>query len=301
MKIYINDRKIFAIVFAVIAIFSAFESAAQKFAVKAHVNVGLGSALNLKSSLPDVSKKSYGNEYGVDFGYRFWEKNRNTLELNVGLGYSSVSTKLSLQNLDYNYSAPASADMDDETYIRYYELKNVCQKAQMNHFSIPVYLSYGYRCTDWLGIHADLGLRFGFKTSSKVSESTGESFSYGIYPQYDDLMIDAQYLNDFGSREIGSMTTVIPEGSSFSTSLLVGIGAEFKLYGPLSADLGVRYENGFTNLYKSKTATGGNFTSETAPLTYTVADGSQMKSLTDYLTTSKLSHLSIGISLICRF
>ncbi len=301
MKTYINDSKILATVIAMIALFSSSDLSAQKFAVNVHDYIGLGSPLNLKPTLDFDSKKSSGNEFGVDFGWRFWQKNNLSLQANIGLGYRNLSTDIALSKLDYSYSAPATADMDDETYIRYYELKDLKQKCKVNQLTIPVYLTYGYQCTDWLAVHADLGLKFGINAGSKVSGISGSSFSYGVYPQYDNLMIDAGYLNDFGEGNIAEAAAVNPEASSLCTSLLVGVGAEFKIYGPISADLSVRYENGFNDVFKSEPTNGNGFTSTNAPVTYTVADGTVAKPLTNYFKTSKLSQLALGISLNYRF
>lgn len=301
MRTYINSRKLLASIFALVAIFYAFDLSAQKFAVKAYGNIGFGDALNLKSSLPEAGMKSSANEFGLDFGYRFWQKPKHNLEVNIGLGYRNLSTDLSLSKLDYSYAAPTSADMDGESYIRYYEMNGLQQKNDVSQVTIHIYLSYGFQCTNRLGIHADLGAKLGVKTGSKISNVSGESYSYGVYPQYDNLMIDAEYMNDFGRKEISSYTTVNPDALSISASMFVGVGAEFKIYGPLSADLSLRYERGFNNIFKPQMEVANGFTASNAPLTYTVADGSSVRPLTDYLTTSKLSQLTFGISLICRF
>lgn len=299
MKSY---KIIISLTVAVIAPLNLYaQTDANKFAIKAHAQIGLGDAMSMETTLMDMNGKTSSDNYGVDFGWRFLQKNRHSLEANIGVGYNLLSTDMTLPKLDYNYSAPAGADMDGEPYIRHYELENMTQKTQIGMVTIPLYLSYGFRCTDWLTLHADLGVRFGIKTSSKISKVAGESFSYGVYPQYDNLMIDADYMNDFGRREIGTANALTPEVSSFTASLLAGAGLEFKLYGPLSADLSVRYEKGFTNIYKPQGVAGGIFTAENAPLTYTVADGTAVRSLTDYLNSSKLSQLSLRISLIYRF
>ena len=237
----------------------------------------------------------------MDLGWRFWQKGQHSLEANIGLGYSSVSTRLSLPELNYSYAAPATADMDGEPYIRYTELTDMHQKCSVSLFTMPVYISYAIHCTSWLSIHADLGVRLGFKTSADLSDVSGKAYSYGVYPQYDNLNIDADYMNDFGRREITAERTTSPEASSMTASILAGIGAEFAIYGPLSADLSLRYDAGLSDIYKAGTDIYKSFNANTAPLTYTVNEGTKVKPLTDYLSSSKFSHLSLDISLIYRF
>lgn len=273
----------------------------EKFAIKAYANIGFGSAVSLDSSLEGTSKKSSGNDFGIDFGWTFWQKQRHSLEANIGLGYSSSSLKLGIENFDYNYSAPAEADMDGDRYIRYYELGYLLQKSTSGRLEVPLYLSYAYRCNDWFGVHADLGFNFGFKVSSKLSSLTGEGYSYGVYPQYNYLKIEESYLNDFGRSAYNESMGMAPAAKGFSCSVLAGVGMEFRIYGPLAVDLSLRYTAGLTDLYDSAYADDGVIIGRTAPVTYTVKDGQKIKNATDYLKSSKLSQLTLDVSLIYRF
>ena len=191
--------------------------------------------------------------------------------------------------------------MDGETYARYYELSGIHQKLDMGRLTVPVYLSYVYRCNSRLRLHADLGVRLGFKVCSKVSEVSGEGYSYGIYPQYDDLMIDAGYMNDFGTKSYAKETAALPEANAFSCSVLAGVGAEFRIYGQLAADLSLRYLGGLTDQYKPGFSRTVGFDGNDSPVTYTVAGGERMKALSDYFTSSRLSQLRLSLSLIYRF
>lgn len=273
----------------------------NRFAVKAYGQIGLGEALSLNPAIDGMASKSSGKESGLDFGWTFWQKSRHSLEANIGVGYNLLSSEMTLPGLNYSYNAPAVADMDGESYIRYYELKAVRQKSQIGRLTVPVYLSYGFRCVKWLGIHADLGVRLGFNLSSKINETGGQSYVYGIYPQYDNLKIDAGYMNDFGTRDIKDARTPASDVSGVTASVLAGAGLTFNLYGPLYADLSVHYDAGLTDIYKSHNVSDKAFSAENAPLTYTVNGGSELKPLTDWLSSSKMSQLSISVSLIYRF
>ena len=73
----------------------------NKFVVKAYANIGLGDAVKLNSNLPGISSSSSAYDYGVDFGWTFWQKQRHSLEANIGIAYSASSVKMNLKNLDY--------------------------------------------------------------------------------------------------------------------------------------------------------------------------------------------------------
>lgn len=278
-------------------------SNAQNYAVKAYGDVGMGNAMSLTSGLPGMSAKSSSNAFGVDFGYTFWKKANNALEANIGLGYRMASATFNVANLDYHYAAPASADEDGNPYQRYTTLSDVEQKVTLGYFSIPIYLQYQYRATSWLGIHADFGFGLGFKCSGKAGSTTGSAYSYGVYPEYNDLVIDADYLNDFGHSDLANAKAGEPEIKGFSASIMAGAGLEFYVGGPVSIDLGIRYNAGLTGVFGSKYAMGSTskMTEENAPATYTVAQGRQVKALSDYVAKSHLNPFSLHIGVNVRF
>lgn len=280
---------------------SAQNAADAQFAVKATADIGFGSALSIDNALTgNRDTKSSSSGFGVDFGWTFWKKGVHSLEANIGLGYASTSVTADHGTMSYHYSASADADMDMDTYIRYYNINDMHQKISAGRVTIPIYLNYKYEINPRITAHALLGLKLGVGASSKVSKATASLFSYGIYPQYDNLMIDASYMNEFGDAVLGAAQTLKPETSA-STSLLTGLGAEIAVWGPLAADISIRYESGFGNMFKSVEMTGTTFTADNAPVTYTVADGQKMRPLTSYFTKSKISRLSCAISLLYRF
>ena len=301
MRHYIVAVAAFAVIGA-----SAQSLEGEKFAVKLNAGIGIGNAVNVKSDIPALSGKSSSSDYEATFGWTFWKKNHNSLELNIGLGFSPTSLTLDLQPTDYHYNAPSTADIDGDSYIRYYDLDAMSQKSSFSRINVPIYLSYAYRCASWLGVHADLGVRMGFKASAKMVDVSGSAFSYGVYPQYDNLIIDAPYLNDFGQTDLSRAYREALEAKGFTAGVLVGIGAEFRIYGPLAADLSLHYNAGLTNLYANPfknvpLGNNSNVSPYSAPVSYTVAQGQSVKSMTSYLSSSKLSQLSVRIGLICRF
>ena len=272
-----------------------------KLAIKASTEIGLSNSFSTTSSLDGLSAKASGSHTGVEFGWTFFQKSAHSLEANIGVAYSPMTATLDLRATDYDYSAPASADEDGETYIRCYELGAMSQKVKSTNLTLPVYLTYYYRCNERVRVHADLGVRIGLtNASSSLDKVSGEAYSYGIYPQYDNLMINAPYMNGFGTTDLATAGRPESVKSNATSSFLAGIGAEVWIAGPLSVDLSLRYSAGLTNSFKQQ-CDGKALTAVSAPVTYTVSEGQRVKSLTDYLGSSKLSQLSLKIGLICRF
>lgn len=278
----------------------SLQASAQKFAIKPQVNVGVGSAMSLKSDLPLSSKKASSTAFGVDFGYTFWNKGGHALEANIGLGYTVSGVKLGVDGLNFSYNAPASADEDGNAYIRHYNVAALEQKFNLGYLNIPLYLTYGYQFSQRIAVHADLGFRLGFKCNAKINSVIGTAGSYGVYPEYDDLMIDAPWLNQFGETDLADAGRGEVEANGFYASLLVGAALDVYIAGPVWFNLGLRYDCGFTDSF-SKMYESKNFNSATAPVTYTVAGGQEVKPLTSYLDSSKLSPFSILLGLTFKF
>lgn len=282
---------------------TAPQATAQNFAVKAYGDIGLGKAMSLTTALPEMTSKSSSNSFGVDFGYTFWKNSASSLEANIGLGYSIASATFDIPELSYNYAAPASADEDGNPYQRYTDIHDLQQKINLGYFKIPIYLQYQYRATKWLGIHADVGFSLGFKCTGSIGSTTGVANTYGVYQEYNQLVIKADYINDFGETYLDEANKGEPDIKGFSASFMAGAGMEFYVGGPVSIDLGIRYNAGLTDVFSGHYDINSlsAINSETAPVTYNVSEGQKVKALSDYVTKSRLNPLSLHVGINVRF
>ena len=265
------------------AVACAFGASAQvynpfTYAVKARAGFGLANGMNTNSSIPGMSGSTRSNDFGLDLGWTFWKSGLNSLEMNIGFGYSPTSTKLKIKNLNYTYSGDVEG-----IYNISYENQNV----SLGRVTVPVYMSYGLGLHSIIGVHADAGFIFGFRTGTSIAETGGNgSFTQGASKTSFDLA-DAALMQ--------------PQAHAFSASAMVGIGAQMKIFGPLDLDVTFRYEAGMTNLYKGGLEGSNGFAAADAPVKY-LSDGThEVRALTDYLSSSRLSQFSVNISLICRF
>lgn len=282
---------------------SASQADAQKFAVKAYGDIGLGKGMSLTAGLPEMSTQSSSNAFGIDFGYTFWQQSGSSLEANVGLGYRMASATFRVPELNYDYAAPASADEDGNPYQRYVSVSDINQKINMGYFNIPIYLQYQYRVAKWLGIHADIGFGFGFRCGGSVGSTTGTVNSYGIYQEYNQLVIKADYINDFGTTYLDEASKGKADMKGFNASVMTGAGFEFYIADMVSVDMGIRYNVGLTDVFNGHydiTLSSG-YSAESAPVTYTVSQGQQVKALSDYVTKSRLNPLSLHVGVNVRF
>lgn len=281
----------------------ASQAAAQDLAVKPYGDVGLGNQISLSTTLPGMTAETSSEAFGADFGYTFWKKSSHSLEANIGVNFSTLANTFKLPQLSYNYSAPASADADGDPYQRYVELQGLSQNINLTYIKIPVYLQYQYRALPWLGVHAEAGVGFGFRCAASTGLTKGTAYSYGVYPQYDDLLIDADYLNDFGNTRLDDAAKGNPDTNCFYATAMAGAGVEIYVAGPFSIDLGVRYNAGLNDVYVGKyhNSSASSIDLESAPVTYEAARGQTVKAMSDYTAKSRLTGLFLHLGVNVRF
>ncbi len=274
-----------------------------KYSVKAHTGIGLGKAYSASSAIEGVSlEKASDNSVGVDFRYRFWKKEKLSLGLNAGLDYSWGSQSLRASDLDFNYTAGPDADMDGDSYRRFTTIKGLTQDISLADIGIPVYVDFNWQICDRVSIFAQAGIALRFSTTAKIKgDVSGNCSVYGIYPQYDNLKIDEEWLNDFGDSHLYGTPVDKPAQNAFTMSIGAGAGARLWLVGPLSLECGISYDYGLMNRLKAAPFAVGDATAESAPMTYTCASGRQLKALSSALSSDKLSKLRLNIGLIFTF
>lgn len=274
----------------------------KRFAVKIHDAVGLGGAVATSSKIIDVKTGSSSNCFGLDLGYTFWQNATNQIEVNLGVGYRTLNVSPRLHDFRYSYMAGPAADMDHETYIRHYDIRELSQKLAASYLAIPIYLEYRVDIKKWLRFYVDLGAEMNFKSTNSFKGS-GDAYVYGVYPQYDDLVIDEPWLNGFGQVSLDGVSYEKSKVAATFVSIMAGVGLEARIYDPLWFNLGVRYNASPANLFlQNRNLPADSQISETtAPVTYTVQDGETVKSLADYFLKSKLSVFSLNLGLTIRF
>ena len=221
--------------------------------LKAHYDLGLGKALSVanESFYNNISSKS--SSFGIDAGYIFPLKGKFKIGAFVGLGFSSTSLDLALQQ--NRYSLFTNQDVDGDTYERIYENINFSQKTQIKEFSIPVYVDFDWRFSRLVSMYLDLGLKLNLNMSSSVDDFVGSAENvHGIYHDYDNLYLDYHWGFNGFTQQLNLTKDNLCNGEGitvkkFAPDLLLGAGFRINIpRTPLALDLGVGYQKGIGDL-----------------------------------------------------
>lgn len=218
-------------------------SADDKWRIKPHIGIGLGDALSVDGDSTVLGKSSSAFSFGVDAGYMFMKSDPLRLSLFFGLALSTSSLDLSY-SAD-SYTTQFGADADGETYTRYYDKPVLSQTLKFTDLSVPLYLDAEIGLGSEFSIYADLGLRFNFNMSSKISETSGQSGPiYGTFtPQ--NIKLDEKWgFDGFSAKQdFSSAETVELTGKKgMSADLLAGLGIRYSIPNtPLAVNIGVNY------------------------------------------------------------
>lgn len=302
IKHNINDMKRTLTILALAAFSVAATHAEERFSVKAHVDFSIGSPYSVKSAVKDItSSGKHSNDYGVDFGYTFLKLGAFSLSANTGICITPGNQTLVAGPMEYNYANDGSADIDGNPYIRYTETSSISQKYNTTQLNIPLYVDVDWRLHRRVSLFAQAGMRFGFNVNSKTSSTSGTASSYGVYPEYGDLVID-EGINDFGTQELTSEMSGKVSARKFIPQLMIGFGARANIWKPLWAELNIGYRYGGNVLRCAGAKFGdGTVSTDEALITYTPEGGTSLKSLSKALKDNNVSQLVISIGLIYKF
>lgn len=162
--------------------------------------------------------------FGVNFeiGYLLKFNNLKLLGLGFGLGYSSFSTEMKSNNLNYNVP---DTDVDGDNYTSEIATSEIMEKTQASYFDIPIFLEVSNMNIDKIGFYGRIGIKVSFPVS-KTFTSSGSANYEGYYSQYYVTLYDIEELG-FTDSEIYQDTKMSLEPVNISA--LVSAGISFPL------------------------------------------------------------------------
>ena len=281
--------------------------------LKPHYNIGVV-PFGKKTTSGMAISKAIHHEVAVDLGYLAPSKGLFQWGIYVGVGFAASSAVFSIDSLDYHYQAGADADIDGDEYIRYYAMRDVTQQLQMKDLTVPVYVDLNFHVHDWVSVYVDLGIKNYLNLSATLSNVSGTYSTWGVYPQYSDLLLDhttglSQFVLQGTEFSTPSISTS-PKMNMYSLDLLTAAGVRVKLkdkqFFPLFFDFSIGYQHSLLSPYKNAGAhmlseIQGNVDAQKALSTYTTANGEAILPLTDFVSVLQRKMVTLNFGITYKF
>ena len=272
---------------------------------KPHYNLGAILPYGKSNDEGMSLKNAMHHEVGIDLGYMIPSTGKFQFGIFAGVGFVSSQVKFGIDTMSYHYNAAADADIDGDSYVRHYTLKNVFQQTKMMDLTLPIYLDFNFKFSNRISMYVDLGVKNYFNLSASLSEVSGTYSSWGVYPQYSNLKLDhTTGLSQFASNAtVPTHSTLVKLDMNFySLDLLTAMGVQIKLkdkaFFPLYVDLGIGYQHSLLVPYKNPLATT---LSQQTIMTYTIQNGEKRAPITDYVSNISRKMFTINLGLIYKF
>ena len=280
--------------------------------LKPHYNIGVvpfGKSANGLSL-----SKSIHHEFGLDLGYMIPTNGLFQMGFYAGVGFASSSVVLDMDTIHYHYQAGSEADIDGDSYTRHYTIERASQKLSMKDLTIPIYLDFNFHLHKIVSLYLDLGIKNYINLSANLSDLTGTYSSWGVYPQYSDLVLD----HTTGLTQFAASGTALPAQTTSSTmdingysmDLLSALGVRVKLkdkqFFPLYFDFSIGYQHSLLAPYKNANALTvsdiqGNVSAQEAFSTYTVESGESLLPLSAFVSDLKRKMVTLNFGITYKF
>lgn len=273
---------------------------------KLHFESSLQDHYNIEMATDKFNVTSSSNEFAVDFGYVFPSSTKLKTGLFLGVGAAMNNIKFDSESFDYYTETDGKADIDGDTYTRYYSLKDVKQEFSTLDIVIPFYVDLEYRFSQWFSMYMDLGAKAYLNMEATMEHFEGKYSTYGVYSKYDNLMLDERSgINGFTNNGVLSEENLVNEltPESFSIDAFGSLGFRATIVKGLQLNCGVSYQMGLNDYVAPyENAVDGSKFLGNALVNYTAADNREnIRNLVEAATSIKRQSLKLNVGLILKF
>lgn len=282
-------------------------------------------AYDLKAA-DNVSLSSSGFEAGIDFGYIFPTLNNTKKGFFFGIGVASNTLDSKIASMKYSYDAKAAADIDGDTYRRFYEIYDISYKTDFLDLVVPIYFDFDKHMGGYLSFYMDLGVKLYYNIKQETTDFGARYNAWGVYPQYGNLLLNYELLHNQGTGMNGFVKDAKIENiqnlsnlsfglKPFSLDAFGGVGFRFRLakrsvfLKNLYFDVGATYQYSTLSFYSNDSqksvlvnSTNKKSNENEVMMSYTVKDGENVSNISDYIEGfSRSNTFRLKCSLLYRF
>lgn len=274
----------------------------KRWRVKAHLDFGLSDYYKGDGS---AWLNSSGKEFTVEAGYYFHIKNNVRWGAFWGLGFANSKLDMSREKIAYSYPTYGEADINQNSYTRFYDIVNIYQSFKSIDAVIPMYIDMDYRYNKHLSLYADAGFKVYLNLHKKVVWNSGSYSTWGYYDQ--DGAGTQSGVNGFVTDQPISDQDVERDYTYKALSIdgLLRAGARVLLRQNLFLDAGLSFQRSMLSPFNSDPSmnnlSNGEITSNDALMTYSTGEGEKMHTLINGLSSLGRQSLQLNIGLMYRF
>ena len=234
----------------------------------------------------EIGIESSGMEYGLDFGYVFPSRVKSKWGMYLGASLSTSNAKLSINDISFSHNTLSNADIDGDTYVRYYDFSRIEQELSIRSLMIPAYFDYEYIIIKQLTVYAQFGAKMYFNLDASTRNTSAEASIHGVYPQYDNLYLSETYLNGFGQHVFDekNFEKSAPNINKFNYDMFTSAGFKIGITQRINLDVSVSYQQEFGKTLARKNEINyidGKLPLRKSPASYTVESGEVLKNPID--------------------
>ena len=183
-----------------------------------YLNLTPSSSAIVNSDIFNDNTWNVSTGFGVNFEVGYLTKFNKLVGIGFGVGYSSYSTELKSNPLDYNVP---DTDVDGDNYSKEITTTEITEKTNASYFDIPVFLELSNTNIDKIGFYGRIGVKVSLPVS-KTFTSSGLANYEGYYSQYYVTLYDIEELG-FNQSEIYQDTKMSLEPVNISAVISAGI------------------------------------------------------------------------------
>ena len=249
-----------------------------------YLNLTPSSSAIVNSDIFNDNTWNVSTGFGVNFEIGYLTKFNKLVGIGFGVGYSSYSTELKSNPLDYNVP---DTDVDGDNYSKETTTSEITEETKASYFDIPIFLELSNTNIDKIGFYGRIGVKISLSVS-KTFTATGLANYEGYYPQY--------YVTLYDIEELGFNQSAIYQDTKMSlepvnVSAVISAGITFPLSSYFILKLGGNANFGLMEISSQKAEDYDN----------TMYDGNYNKLLENPNAKTSTRSYGVEIGLIYNF
>lgn len=289
----------------------------KRWRFKPHYDMSYGNCYIVDGAINGWNTTSKTQTFGADLGYIFPSKSNTKWGLFFGAAWRNTNVISTISNLSYKYNS--SADVDGDSYIRNYKLRDVKYHTTISELGIPLYWNIDKRFNQRLSMYFDFGAKVYLELFEPKTSFDAVYTTSGTYKQYGNITFDANsfygyVLNGFVEDEVIHRDNVYNYVSEnpieYSVDVFAGLGFRMRVFNDLYIDLGYSYQMNMLDSHQwEKTINTKDTKESNKPITYSIdkivngkAEGTEnVKSVTSFYSFVERYAYQLNMGIMFRF